>query len=161
MEPDSDRRIVLIVNDEEVRAEVPVRRNLVDFLRQDLGLTGTHIGCEAGACGACTVLVDGRLARACLMLAVQADRATIETIEGADASGRIAELQAAFHRLNALQCGYCTPAMLLTAAELLRANPSPSRAEVRDWISGNFCRCTGYQAIVDAVMAVAEGEAAT
>ena len=161
MQLDTDRRIALTVNGEDAGGEVSVRQNLADFLRQGLGLTGTHIGCEAGACGACTVLVDGRLTRACLMLAVQADGATIETIEGVDASGRIAQLQAAFHRLNALQCGYCTPAMLLTAAELLRVNPTPSRDEVRDWISGNFCRCTGYQAIVDAVLEVAEGEAAT
>ena len=161
MQLDTDRRIALTVNGEDAGGEVSVRQNLADFLRQGLGLTGTHIGCEAGACGACTVLVDGRLTRACLMLAVQADGATIETIEGVDASGRIGQLQAAFHRLNALQCGYCTPAMLLTAAELLRVNPTPSRDEVRDWISGNFCRCTGYQAIVDAVLEVAEGEAAT
>ncbi|MFY0612467.1 MAG: (2Fe-2S)-binding protein [Hyphomicrobiaceae bacterium] len=152
-------RISVVVNGEDIGAQVPVRRNLADFLRHDVGLTGTHIGCEAGACGACTVLVDGRLHRACLMLAVQANGTTVETIEGADTSGRIAHLQAVFHRLNALQCGYCTPAMLLTAAELLRSNPKPSRDEVREWISGNFCRCTGYQAIVDAVMEATEGEA--
>jgi len=161
MQPESDMRIVVNVNSEEVRAEVPVRRSLVDFLRHDVGLTGTHVGCEAGACGACPVVIDGRLSRACLMLAVQADGTRVETSEGADASGRLARLQAAFHRLNALQCGYCTPAMLLTAAELLRVNPQPSREEVRDWISGNFCRCTGYQAIVDAVMDVARGDAAS
>lgn len=159
MSPETHVRIAAHVNGEEVRAEVPVRRNLVDFLRRDVGLTGAHVGCEAGACGACTVLVDGRLARGCLMLAAQADGKRIETIEGADASGRIAALQAAFHRLNALQCGYCTPAMLLTAAELLRVNPKPARDEVREWISGNFCRCTGYQAIVDAVIEASETEA--
>lgn len=159
MSLETHMRITANVNGEVVRAEVPVRRNLVDFLRNDVGLTGAHVGCEAGACGACTVLVDGRLARGCLMLAAQVDGKRIETIEGADASGRIASLQAAFHRLNALQCGYCTPAMLLTAAELLRVNPQPTREEVREWISGNFCRCTGYQAIVNAVIAVSEIEA--
>ena len=138
-----------------------MRLNLVDFLRHTVGLTGAHVGCEAGACGACTVLVDGRLIRSCLMLAVQADCKRIETIEGADASGRIARLQEAFSRLNALQCGYCTPAMLLTAAELLRQNPRPSRDDVREWISGNFCRCTGYQSIVDAVLDAAQSESAT
>ena len=154
-EPLTEMTIGLTVNREAIRAVVPVRRNLVDFLRGDLGLTGSHVGCEHGICGACTVLVDGQLVRGCLMLAVQADGAEVETIEGADESGRIADLQAAFHRLNALQCGFCTPAMLLTVAELLKSNPRPSRAEVRGSISGNFCRCTGYQAIVDAVMEVA------
>jgi aerobic-type carbon monoxide dehydrogenase small subunit (CoxS/CutS family) len=147
--------IALTVNGEPMRARVPARLNLADFLRHDVGLTGTHVGCEHGVCGACTVLVDGKLARSCLMLAVQCDGASIETIEGADASGRLAKLQQAFHRRNALQCGFCTPAMLLTAAELLRANPEPTREEVRDWISGNFCRCTGYHAIVDAVIEAA------
>jgi carbon-monoxide dehydrogenase small subunit len=147
--------IALTVNGEAVHARVQTRLNLADFLRHDLGLTGTHVGCEHGVCGACTVLVDGKLTRGCLMLAVQCDGARIETIEGADASGRLAKLQRAFHRRNALQCGFCTPAMLLTAAELLRANPNPTREGVRDWISGNFCRCTGYQSIVDAVMEAA------
>lgn len=150
-----DTPIALTVNGELVRGRVSARLNLADFLRHDLGLTGTHAGCEHGVCGACTVLVDGKLARSCLMLAVQCGDARIETIEGADASGRLAKLQQAFHRRNALQCGFCTPAMLLTAAELLRGNPKPTREEVRDWISGNFCRCTGYHAIVDAVMEVA------
>jgi len=151
---DNDTRVALTVNGETVTANVPARLNLADFLRHELGLTGTHVGCEHGVCGACTVVVDGKLARSCLMLAVQSDGAHIETIEGADASGRIAKLQQAFHRRNALQCGFCTPAMLLTIGELLRVNPKPSRDEVRDWISGNLCRCTGYQAIVDAVMEV-------
>lgn len=150
-----DTPIALTVNGEAMRARVPARLNLADFLRQDLGLTGTHVGCEHGVCGACTVLIDGKLARGCLMLAVQCDGARIETIEGADASGRLADLQQAFHRRNALQCGFCTPAMLLTAAELLRCNPKPTREDVRDWISGNFCRCTGYQSIVDAVLEAA------
>ncbi len=147
--------ITLKVNGEDVSETVPVRRNLVDFLRADLGLTGTHVGCEHGVCGACTVIVDGATVRGCLMLAAQADGCDIETIEGADASGRIAELQAAFHRHNALQCGFCTPAMLLTAAALLDTNPAPARWEIRDHLSGNFCRCTGYQSIVDAVSEVA------
>lgn len=152
-------QIALRVNGEAVETTVPVRRNLVDFLRNDLELTGSHVGCEHGVCGACTVLVDGAITRGCLMLAVQADGCKIETIEGADESGRIAALQAAFHRRNALQCGFCTPAMLLTAAALLEQNGQPTREEVRDYLSGNFCRCTGYQAIVDAVMDVAEAAA--
>ncbi|NKB58438.1 MAG: 2Fe-2S iron-sulfur cluster binding domain-containing protein [Alphaproteobacteria bacterium] len=147
--------MALRVNRESVEATVPVRRNLVDFLRDDLGLTGSHVGCEHGVCGACTVVVDGAIMRGCLMLAVQADGCEIETIEGADQSGRLAALQAAFHRRNALQCGFCTPAMLLTAAALLEQNSKPSRDEIRDYLSGNFCRCTGYQEIVDAVAEVA------
>lgn len=148
--------IYLRVNGEDVEETVPVRRNLVDFLRADLGLTGSHVGCEHGVCGACTILVDGAIVRGCLMLAVQADGCEIETIEGADATGRIAELQTAFHCRNALQCGFCTPAMLLTAAMLLEANPAPTRDEIREHLSGNFCRCTGYQSIVDAVADVAK-----
>ena len=155
-EPVKNMRIILRVNGEAVEAEVPVRRNLVDFLRGDLGLTGSHVGCEHGVCGACTVVVDGAIMRGCLLLAVRADRCDIETIEGADESGRIAALQAAFHRRNALQCGFCTPAMLLTAAALLAQNGNPTRDEIREYLSGNFCRCTGYQAIVDAVAEVAE-----
>lgn len=147
--------IALIVNGEKVQARVPARLNLADFLRHEIGLTGTHVGCEHGVCGACTVLVDGKLVRSCLMLAVQCDGSSIETIEGADTSGRLRKLQQAFHRRNALQCGFCTPAMLLTAGELLRNNPAPTREQVRDWLSGNFCRCTGYQSIVDAVMEAA------
>ena len=143
MQPETHVQIATSINGEDVKVDVSVRLNLVDFLRHSVGLTGAHVGCEAGACGACTILVDGRLTRGCLMLAVQADGKSIETIEGADASGRLVRLQEAFSRLNALQCGYCTPAMLLTAAELLRQNPKPSREDVREWISGNFCRCTG------------------
>ena len=148
--------IALKVNGENVNETVPVRRNLVDFLRADLGLTGSHVGCEHGVCGACTILVDGVIVRGCLMLAAQADGCEVETGEGADATGRIAKLQAAFHQRNALQCGFCTPAMLLTAAALLEANPAPTREEIRDQLSGNFCRCTGYQAIIDAAADVAE-----
>lgn len=155
-EPIKSAPIALTVNGETVAATVSVRRNLVDFLRDDLGLTGSHVGCEHGICGACTVQVDGEIVRGCLMLAVQADGCTVETVEGAAESGRIAALQTAFHRRNALQCGFCTPAMLLTAATLLDRNPSPSRDEIRDHLSGNFCRCTGYQAIVDAIAEAAE-----
>ena len=148
--------IALKVNGENVNETVPVRRNLVDFLRADLGLTGSHVGCEHGVCGACTILVDGVIVRGCLMLAAQADGCEVETVEGADATGRIAKLQAAFHQRNALQCGFCTPAMLLTAAALHEVNPAPTREEIRDQLSGNFCRCTGYQAIIDAVADAAE-----
>ena len=146
----------MTVNGEGVEREVPVRLNLVDFLRHDLGFTGSHVGCEQGACGACTVLLDGQTVRGCLTLAVQADGCVVETIEGAGDGGLMADLQAMFHHLNALQCGFCTPGMLLSAQELLQANPAPSREEIRDYLSGNFCRCTGYQAIVDAVAAVAQ-----
>jgi carbon-monoxide dehydrogenase small subunit len=155
-EPAKTGRISLRVNGEAVEATVPVRRNLVDFLRDDLGLTGSHVGCEHGVCGACTVIVDGAIMRGCLLLAVQADGCEIETIEGVDESGRIGALQEAFHRRNALQCGFCTPAMLLTAAALLERRPTPSRDDIRGYLSGNFCRCTGYQAIVDAIAEVAE-----
>ncbi len=154
-EPKEHVNISLVVNHEAVAASVPVRLNLADFLREHIGAKGTHIGCEHGVCGACTVLVDEELVRSCLLLAVQADGCNIETIEGAAASGRLEKLQAAFHRRNALQCGFCTPAMLLTVAELLKVNPTPTRDEVREFISGNFCRCTGYQSIVDAVIEVA------
>ncbi|MDP6875150.1 MAG: (2Fe-2S)-binding protein [Alphaproteobacteria bacterium] len=147
------RRISLTVNGEAVTHEVPVRRNLVDFLRHDLGFTGSHVGCEQGACGACTVLLDGETVRGCLVLAVQADGCEIQSIEGG--GDLLSDLQTSFHELNALQCGFCTPGMLLSAQELLAANPAPSREEIRAYLSGNFCRCTGYQAIVDAVAAVA------
>ncbi len=146
------QRISLTVNGETVEREVPVRLNLVDFLRHDLGFTGSHVGCEQGACGACTVMLDDQTVRGCLVLAVQADGCTVETIEG----GTAEDLRQSFHTLNALQCGFCTPGMLLSAGELLRANPNPSREQIRDYLSGNFCRCTGYQAIVDAVAAVAK-----
>ncbi len=151
------RRIALTVNGEAVAREVPVRLNLVDFLRHDLGFTGSHVGCEQGACGACTVLLDDQTVRGCLVLAVQADGCAVQTIEGTsnNDNGLMADLQEMFLSLNALQCGFCTPGMLLSAQELLRANPRPSREEIRDYLSGNFCRCTGYQAIVDAVAAVA------
>ena len=152
----SDRiDITLTVNGEPVRAEVEPRQNLVDFLREALQLTGSHVGCEHGVCGACTVRVDGVIVRGCLLLAVQCEGCSVETIEGISDTGEIADLQEAFHRRNALQCGYCTPGMLLTAQELLRHGGVPSREQIRAHLSGNYCRCTGYHAIVDAVEAVA------
>ena len=146
--------IALTVNGETVSARVEARRHLVDFLRLDLGLTGSRLGCEHGVCGACTVRVDGAIVRGCLMLAVQADGADVWTIEGLSDTGEIAGLQDAFVARNALQCGYCTPGMLLTAAEMLKAGRRMTRPEIREFLSGNFCRCTGYHAIVDAVEAV-------
>jgi carbon-monoxide dehydrogenase small subunit len=151
--------IVLTINGEEVRERVDARKTLVDFLREDLSLTGSHVGCEHGVCGACTVRVDGVVVRGCLMLAVQCDGARVETIEGVSDLGEMADLQTAFETRNALQCGYCTPGMLLTAQELLARGGMPSRDEIRAHISGNYCRCTGYQAIVDAVEAVAQSRA--
>jgi aerobic carbon-monoxide dehydrogenase small subunit len=147
--------IALTVNGEEVREHVDARKTLVDFLREDLGLTGSHVGCEHGVCGACTVRVNGVVVRGCLMLAVQCAGAHVDTIEGASDSGEIADLQRAFIERNALQCGYCTPGMLLTAQELLKRGGIPSREAIRTHLSGNYCRCTGYQAIVDAIEAVA------
>ncbi len=141
----------LTINGESVTRRIPVRQNLVDFLREEIGLTGTHIGCEHGVCGACTVRVDGKIVRGCLMLAVQADGRNVETIEGLSDSGEIADLQDAFHKRNALQCGFCTPGMLLTVQDLALQNPQATREQIREHISGNYCRCTGYQAIVDAV----------
>jgi carbon-monoxide dehydrogenase small subunit len=151
--------IALTVNGEPVHARVDARRTLVDFLREDLALTGSHVGCEHGFCGACTVQLDGAIVRGCLTLAVQCDGATVETIEGAADSGAIADLRAAFEARNALQCGFCTPGMLLTAQALLARGGVPSREEIRAHLSGNYCRCTGYHAIVDAVEAVAHGRA--
>jgi aerobic carbon-monoxide dehydrogenase small subunit len=143
--------ISLNVNGERVEAHVLPRLNLADFLREHLKLTGTHIGCEHGVCGACTVRVGGEIVRACLMLEVQANGATVETIEGLSDSGEIADLQAAFRDRNALQCGFCTPGMLMAAQDLLLHNREPDREEIREHLSGNYCRCTGYQAIIDAV----------
>ena len=153
------RDISLRVNGEDVNDRVAARKTLVDFLRDDLGLTGSHVGCEHGVCGACTVLVDGAVVRGCLMLAVQCEGAEVETIEGLSDSGAIADLQDAFRRRNALQCGFCTPGMLIGAHDLVGRGGVPSRQEIRDHISGNYCRCTGYQAIVDAIESVAQTRA--
>ena len=148
--------IRMTVNGTEIAREVPVRMTLADFLRHDLALTGTHLGCEHGVCGACTVLVDGRTARSCLMLAVQADGASVETVEGMAEGGRLTPLQQAFVDHHGLQCGFCTPGVLATLSELLATHPDPSEADVRQWLSGNICRCTGYQGIVDAALAAAK-----
>ena len=153
--------ISLIVNGERVEAEVPARLHLADFLRERLGLTGTHLGCEHGVCGACTVRLDGAIVRGCLVLAVQAEGCVVETIEGVSDSGEVADLQEAFWRRNALQCGYCTPGMVLAAADFLAHAPDPTdRAAIRAHLSGNYCRCTGYEAIVDAVEATARARRA-
>ncbi len=149
-------KIELTVNGEAIGAEVEPRVHLGDFLREHLSLTGTHLGCEHGVCGACTVRIDGALARACLVLAVQADGCAVETIEGLSDSGEIADLQMAFHDRNALQCGYCTPGMLIAAQDLLSHDPAPDRETIREHLSGNYCRCTGYHAIVDAIVTTAE-----
>ena len=151
--------VTLTVNGETVAETVDARTSLVDFLRETLSLTGSHVGCEHGVCGACTVRVDGVIVRGCLMLAAQCEGAKVETIEGVSDSGQIADLQTAFEQRNALQCGFCTPGMLLTAQELLSDGRVPSRDQIREQISGNYCRCTGYQAIVDAIESVAESRA--
>ena len=145
--------ILLHVNGEQVEAHVLPRLNLADFLREHLQLTGTHVGCEHGVCGACTARVNGDIVRSCLLLAVQAHGASVETIEGLSDSGEIADLQSAFRDRNALQCGFCTPGMLMAAQDLLKQRPVPDRGQIREHLSGNYCRCTGYQAIVDAVEA--------
>ncbi len=143
--------INLTVNGEAISRAVPVRQHLVDFLRIELELTGSHLGCEHGICGACSVRVDGAVVRGCLMLAVQAHGAEVITIEGLTETGEIADLQENFVTRNALQCGFCTPGMLMTAAELLAIGQPMNRQQIREFMSGNFCRCTGYQAIVDAI----------
>ena len=144
------------VNGENVSRLVEPRTSLVDFVRYELELTGSHVGCEHGICGACTIRVNGEITRGCLMLAVQVDGATVETIEGLSETGELSDLQEAFLNRNAGQCGSCTPGMLLTAYELLKSNPSPSRSEIREFLSGNYCRCTGYEAIVDAIETTAK-----
>ena len=154
------RTIRVTVNGTPFEREVEPRRLLADFLREDLGLTGTHLGCEHGVCGACTILLDGDSARSCLTLAVQADGAEVETVEGLGTMDALHPLQQAFREHHALQCGFCTPGMLMTALDLLRKHPSPNEEEVRDGLSGNLCRCTGYEHIVRAVRAAAAAAAA-
>lgn len=149
------RRIWVKVNGVAYEREVEPRRLLVDFLRDDLELMGTHIGCEHGICGACTVLFNGRSIRSCLMFAVQADGAEIMTVEGLAKDGKLHALQESFQEHHGLQCGYCTPGMLMTALELLNENPEPSEEETRKAIAGVLCRCTGYRQVIDSVMAAA------
>lgn len=146
--------IQVTVNGERRQCSVQPRTHLVDFLREDLGLKGSHLGCEHGVCGACTVELNGHIVRGCLTLAVQVDGGEVQTIEGVSRSGVIRDLQEAFVRRNALQCGFCTSGMLMAAKELVETQPQATRAEVREWISGNYCRCTGYHAIVDAICEV-------
>jgi aerobic-type carbon monoxide dehydrogenase small subunit (CoxS/CutS family) len=145
--------VSFVLNGRCVSRQVEARMHAIDFLRTELGLTGTHVGCEHGACGACTIRIDGVIARGCLVLAAQLDGSAVTTIEGVSASGEIADLQEAFVRLNALQCGYCTPGMLMCAMELIEKHPTVDRNKIRDFMSGNYCRCTGYHAIVDAIIA--------
>jgi carbon-monoxide dehydrogenase small subunit len=157
-EPKELVEINTVINGQKVQKRVSVRMHLADFLRSDLGLNGVHLGCEHGVCGACTILVDDLLVRACLMLAVQIDGCRIETIEGAVESGRVAQIVAAFQQRNAAQCGFCSPAMVLTASELVKQKLRPSRDQIREGISGNYCRCTGYQSIVDAIEDIYDGK---
>ena len=146
-----EQRIQVTVNGRAYEKTVPVRLSLADFIREHLNLTGTHLGCEHGVCGACTVRVNGDIVRSCLLLAVQAENASVETIEGLSDSGEISDLQAAFQDRNALQCGFCTPGMLMAAQDILKQKPQADREQIREHLSGNYCRCTGYHAIVDAV----------
>ncbi|MEN3313276.1 MAG: aerobic carbon-monoxide dehydrogenase small subunit [Actinomycetota bacterium] len=155
MEPASRKTITVDVNGEQYEREVDARRLLIHFLRDDLDLTGSHIGCDTGNCGACSVLIDGTLVKSCMMLAVQADGTKIESVEGLAADGELNALQQAFSDHHALQCGYCTPGMLMSATALLRQNKSPSEDEIRKGIQGNICRCTGYVNIVEAIKAAA------
>jgi len=149
--------VTITVNGTPVTRRVEARTHLTDFLREELGLTGSHLGCEHGACGACTVRIDGEIRRGCLTLAVQADGRRVDTIEGLSDSGELAKLQEAFHRRNALQCGFCTPGMLLAAQDLVKNEPKADRERIREHLSGNYCRCTGYHAIVEAVEEVLKG----
>jgi len=155
-EPVAQQTITVEVNGTTYEREVEARRLLVHFLRDDLDLTGTHVGCDTGNCGACSVIVDGTLLKSCMMLAIQADGASIETVEGLGADGELNPLQQAFGEHHALQCGYCTPGMLMSAKALLDENPEPTEGEIRRAIQGNICRCTGYVNIVEAIAAAAE-----
>ncbi len=156
MDPVGSKRIAVTVNGEEIEYDVDARRLLVHFLRDDLDLTGTHVGCDTGNCGACSILYNGVLAKSCMLLAIQADGAAIETIEGVSPNGELTPLQQAFSDHHALQCGYCTPGMLMSAKYLLEQNPNPSDEEIRKAIQGNICRCTGYVNIVAAIRAAAK-----
>jgi carbon-monoxide dehydrogenase small subunit len=156
MPAESSRRITVTVNGEEIEYDVEARRLLVHFLRDDLDLTGTHVGCDTGNCGACTVIYNGELAKSCMLLAIQADGASIETVEGLSSDGELTALQQAFSDHHALQCGFCTPGMLMSATALLRVQPSPTEEQIRKAIQGNICRCTGYVNIVEAIKAAAE-----
>ena len=149
--------ISLTVNGKHVDREVEPRTLLVQFLREELELTGTHVGCDTSSCGACTIHLDGEAVKSCTILAVQADGAALVTIEGLGKDGELHPMQRAFHEQHALQCGYCTPGMIMSAAHLLERNPNPTEAEVRNGLEGNLCRCTGYQNIVEAVLAVVKG----
>jgi aerobic carbon-monoxide dehydrogenase small subunit len=151
----SSKAVAVTVNGTTYERDVEARKLLIHFLRDDLDLTGSHVGCDTGNCGACSVIVDGVLVKSCMMLAVQADGSTIETVEGLADGGELTALQQAFSDHHALQCGYCTPGMLMSATALLRANPNPSEAEIRKALQGNICRCTGYWNIFDAVKAAA------
>ncbi len=153
MEPVRSQTVKVDVNGVEYERDVDARRLLIHFIRDDLGLTGSHIGCDTGNCGACSVIVDGTLVKSCMMLAVQADGAKVETVEGLADGDQLAPLQQAFSDHHALQCGYCTPGMLMSATALLRKNESPSEEEIRKGIQGNLCRCTGYVNIVEAIKA--------
>jgi aerobic carbon-monoxide dehydrogenase small subunit len=157
MEPTSSRTIIVEVNGTAYEREVESRRLLVHFVRDDLDLTGSHVGCDTGNCGACSMIVDGQLVKSCMLLAVQADGAKIETVEGLAAGGELTALQQSFSDRHALQCGYCTPGMLMSATALLRQNPKPTPEEIRKGLQGNICRCTGYWNIIDAV-SVASGQ---
>ena len=156
MEPVSSKRISVDINGERYEAEVEARRLLVHFIRDDANLTGTHVGCDTGNCGACTVIVDGVALKSCMMLAIQADGSSIETVEGLSPDGELHPLQQAFSARHALQCGYCTPGMLMSAKHLLDHNPEPTETEIRRAIQGNICRCTGYVNIVEAIQDAAK-----
>jgi aerobic-type carbon monoxide dehydrogenase small subunit (CoxS/CutS family) len=156
MEPASRQTITVEINGESFEREVEARRLLIHFIRDDAGLTGSHIGCDTGNCGACSVLVDGTLVKSCMMLAVQADGTKIETVEGLAQGGDLTALQQSFSDHHALQCGYCTPGMLMSATALLREHPNPTEEQIRRGIQGNICRCTGYVNIVEAIKAVGE-----
>src|SRR5215210_6056530 len=155
-----DVEIDALINDKRVKRRVQARQHLADFLRQDLELTGTHLGCEHGICGACTVLLDGSAVRGCLILAAQISGKRVDTIEGMSDNGKLAELQRAFIQDNAAQCSFCSSGMLLTAYELVSLGETTTRAEIREFMSGNLCRCTGYHAIIDAIAAVVENQKA-